>query len=74
MCIRDSIRTAAGGSILGARGSRSHVLARWVVLKMCIRDRVGVHLFDILMDALDAVAGVHKVQGGACLLYTSRCV
>ena len=28
-------------------------------------EKVGVHLFDILMDALDAVAGVHKVQGGA---------
>ena len=27
-------------------------------------EKVGVHLFDILMDALDTVAGVHKVQGG----------
>ena len=26
---------------------------------------MGVHLLDILMDALDAVAGVHKVQGSA---------
>ena len=28
-------------------------------------EKVGIHLFDILMDALDAVAGVHKVQGSA---------
>ena len=28
-------------------------------------EKVGIHLFDILMDALDAVAGVHKVQSGA---------
>ena len=26
---------------------------------------MGIHLFDILTDALDAVAGVHKVQGSA---------
>ena len=28
-------------------------------------EKVGIHLFDILMDALNAVAGVHKVQGSA---------
>ena len=28
-------------------------------------EKVGIHLLDILMDALDAVAGVHKVQSGA---------
>ena len=28
-------------------------------------EKVGIHLFDILMDALDAVAGVHQIQGGS---------
>ena len=27
--------------------------------------KMGVHLFDVLVDALDTVAGVYKVQGGA---------
>ena len=27
--------------------------------------QVGIHLFDILTDALDAVAGVHQIQGGS---------
>ena len=28
-------------------------------------EKVGIHLFDILTDALDAVAGVHQIQGGS---------
>ena len=29
------------------------------------KKKVGIHLFDILTDAFDAVAGVHQIQGGS---------